>query len=103
MKLTIQNTARDGVIDFINDMLVVAVDNKFYPAMYEFKGNETVLYSLPSNDAHIPYTKSKSIDIGKIIKDKPERIPLLKKWWSPFKKGDKVTGIIRNETFIINR
>lgn len=84
-----------GKVDFINDIQVVRADTLIYPLVYSANGTHT-LYSLPTNDAHKPYTKRKDVNLDELV-DKT----LVLKHWSIYKKNDKVYGIIKDNQFVV--
>jgi hypothetical protein len=84
---------RVGVVDFIDGVQVVKLDGIYYPIVYKCKGVIS-LYSLPNNNKHEPYTKKANVDID-TLHNKDSVLTN----WSPFKKGKKVIGVIRDNKF----
>lgn len=82
-----------GIVSFINDIEVVKVNNKIYPLVYTATGIHD-LYSLPSNDYHKPYTKTRQVDLD-ALHDKD----VVLKSWSIYKKGNVVYGYIKDDKF----
>lgn len=96
MQLNIQKPNANGTIDFINDIEIVNVNGKNYEITYSFDEVED-LYSLPNNDKHMPYTcKPKTL-----ITDKMK--PVIRQYWSIYKKGDVVIGKIIDNIFHVER
>ncbi len=91
------NTA---IIDFINDQEVVVIGKDIYPVSYNLKPFEEILYSLPDNHKHSPYTAKHNVVLSETSK---EHLLVINKAWSPFKKGDEVRGSIKDGTFYIIR
>jgi len=92
----------------VRDGLLVGVikyeDNKF---LIEYKGNDysinaydfenrNVLYSLPENDKHLPWTR-------KIARISELNYDTVAKFWATIRHGKKLRGIIRDNTFIIKK
>ena len=101
MKLQIvkhKDTSRKGVFDFINDKEIVRFQGEIYLLVYELTGDERVLYSLPSNDRHKPFTKWTATPEHKKIRN-PKTVH---KYWGRFKEGDKIAPKeIKDGKFII--
>lgn len=98
MKLNIEKQDYiEADVDFVNDKEMVKVEDKRYELKYELKNYEKVLYSLPTNDKHNPYSKRTNISIDE------ERKDIVNQHWTPFKQGQTIIGKIVNDKFIVKR
>jgi len=96
MNLNIETPKEQGIVRFIDDKEVVKVGYDYYPIAYELRDVET-LYSLPSNDKHMPYTKRDDVRL------KPKVKSAVNKSWTPFKDGDIINGKVIDGVFHVNR
>ena len=96
MKLNIETPKDQGAVKFIDDREVVKIGNDYFPIKYELRDVET-LYSLPSNDKHMPYTMRKNIHLSAKVKSS------VNKFWTPFVEGDTINGKVINGVFYVKR
>lgn len=102
MKLKLSKPLEQGVITFEDNQLKVKCDSgetiTIHPLSLDLKGVK-VVYSLPNNNKHKCWTK-KRVEFKRSIND----LSVINNFWSKYKKGDKVKGIIdSNNLFIITK
>lgn len=83
----------NGVVEYKDNKLIITFEDKQYDLTYDINKYKT-LYSLPTNLVHDKWTIKK---VDKQLK----RPDIVRQYWSAFRPGMKVKGLIKDDSFVI--